>query len=175
MQIFSVNVSPPCCHVHTCKSSSPIPAHTKMHYSIDTKHTSPKRSLSSHQHAVPVKSNAMYALLVPVCGKVSQRRSHLLLVLPPPTVLAGLFYVFVPQRHDASTLNEVALLGDQRLHTSQSHIYNLLSFMQLLPYTVRRCLVWVTSSFLHYYYDPPIPPPFICHCLPPSLFILRST
>ena len=61
MQIFSDNVSPPYHHIHARKSSSPIPAHTKTHSSIDTKHISPKRSSSGHQHIAPVKSNTVYA------------------------------------------------------------------------------------------------------------------
>ena len=60
-QIFDDNVSPPYHHIHACNPSSPIPAHTKTHSSIDTKHISPKRSSSSHQHIAPVKSNTMYA------------------------------------------------------------------------------------------------------------------
>ena len=62
MQILGDNVSPPYHHLHVCKSSSPMPAHTKMHSSIDTKHTSPKKTSSGHQHAVPVKSNSAYTL-----------------------------------------------------------------------------------------------------------------
>ena len=139
MQIFGDNVSPPYHNVHTRKSSSPIPAHTKTHSSIDTRHSSHKRSSSSHQHAIPVKLNTVYALLVPVCGKVSQRfllfLFHLPFVFPPPTILAGLFYAFVPRRYDAFALDDAALLGDRRLYTPRSHIYNSLSFMQLLPHT----------------------------------------
>jgi hypothetical protein len=63
MQIPGGTISPPYHHVHTRKSSSPIPAHTKTH-SIDTKHTSPKKISSIHHHA-PVKSNTVYAFARP--------------------------------------------------------------------------------------------------------------
>jgi hypothetical protein len=66
MQISGDNVSPPYHHhVHTRKSSSPLSAHTKSHASIDTKHTSPKKTSSGHQHAAPVKSNTVYAFARP--------------------------------------------------------------------------------------------------------------
>jgi hypothetical protein len=64
MQIPGDHVSPPYHHVHTRKSSSPIPTHQKSQH-IDTKHTSPKKSSSGHQHAAPVKSNTVYAFARP--------------------------------------------------------------------------------------------------------------
>lgn len=64
MHISSDNISPPYHHVHARKSSSPIPAYTKSQISLDTKHTSPKRTSSAHQHA-PVKSNTVYTFARP--------------------------------------------------------------------------------------------------------------
>jgi hypothetical protein len=66
MQMPGDNVSPPYHHhVHARKSSSPIPAHTKTsQIPLDTKHTSPKKISSAHQHA-PVKSNTVYAFARP--------------------------------------------------------------------------------------------------------------
>jgi hypothetical protein len=72
MQISGDNVSPPYHHHEHRKSSPPIPAHTKSHASIDTKHTSPKKTLSGHQHSIPIKLNAAntfihhYQLVCPV-------------------------------------------------------------------------------------------------------------
>jgi hypothetical protein len=64
MHISGDNISPPYHHhVHTRKSSSPIPAHSKPHASIDTKHTSPKKTSSGHQHGAPVKLNTVYAFV----------------------------------------------------------------------------------------------------------------
>ena len=65
MQIPGDNVSPPYHHVHARKSSSPIPVHPKTQTSIDTKHTSPKKMSSAHQHSAPVKSNTVYAFARP--------------------------------------------------------------------------------------------------------------
>jgi len=65
MQIPGDNVSPPYHHhVHSRKSSSPIPVHSKSQH-IDTKHTSPKKSSGAHQHAAPTKSNTVYAFARP--------------------------------------------------------------------------------------------------------------
>jgi len=64
MQISGDNVSPPYHHVHARKSSSPIPTHTESQISIDTKHTSPKKT-TSHQHAAPAKPNTVYAFAHP--------------------------------------------------------------------------------------------------------------
>ena len=41
IHILGDSVSPPYHHVHTCKSSSPIPVHTKTQVPLDTNHTSP--------------------------------------------------------------------------------------------------------------------------------------
>ena len=58
MRISGDNISPPYHHhVHTRKSSSPIPARPKSQMTIDTKHTSPKKTSSAYQHAV--KSNTI--------------------------------------------------------------------------------------------------------------------
>ena len=65
MQIPSDNVSPPYHHVHTRKSSSPIPAHPRSQTSLDTKHTSPRKLSSSHHHAAPAKSGPVYAFARP--------------------------------------------------------------------------------------------------------------
>ena len=64
MQISGDNVSLPYHHhIHTRKSSSPIPAHPKAQMAIDTKHTSPKKTSNVYQHAV--KSNTVYAFARP--------------------------------------------------------------------------------------------------------------
>ena len=60
------NVSPPYHYLCVRGSPSPIPAHTKMHVFTDTKRTSPKEASSGHQHAVPVKSNTVYAFARPL-------------------------------------------------------------------------------------------------------------
>jgi hypothetical protein len=76
MQIPGDIVSPPYHHVHARKSSSLVMAHTKN----DTKHTSPKRSSSAHQHATPVKSNTVYVFARPCVWltplAVMRRSSH---------------------------------------------------------------------------------------------------
>jgi len=64
MQISGDNISPPYHHHHTRKSSSPIPAHPKSQtQTLDTKHTSPKKTSSAHQHAA--KPNTVYAFARP--------------------------------------------------------------------------------------------------------------
>jgi hypothetical protein len=63
MQISGDNISPPYHHHHTRKSSSPIPAHPKSQMTLDTKHTSPKKTSSAHQHAA--KSSTVYAFARP--------------------------------------------------------------------------------------------------------------
>ena len=65
MQISGDGVSPPYHHAHTRKSSSSIPAHLKSQTSIDTKHTSPKKMSSTHNHSTPVKSNTVYVFACP--------------------------------------------------------------------------------------------------------------
>jgi len=58
---------------------------------IDTKHTSPKKISSSHQHAVPVKSNTVYAFARPCVWQDLSPPTispfHLLFV--PPMVSSG--------------------------------------------------------------------------------------
>lgn len=44
LHISSNSISPPCHHIHARKSSSPTPVHMKTQISLDTKHTSPKRT-----------------------------------------------------------------------------------------------------------------------------------
>jgi hypothetical protein len=62
MHILGDNISPQYHHIYTWGLSSPIPVHMKTQIPLDTKHTSPKKMLSGHQHS---KSNTVYALTCP--------------------------------------------------------------------------------------------------------------
>jgi len=60
IQISGNNISPLCYRVHAHGSSSPILAHTKVQIPIDTKHTSPEKTLSAYLHVIPVKPNTVH-------------------------------------------------------------------------------------------------------------------
>lgn len=82
------------------KSSSLIPAHTKAHIPIDTKHTSPKKTSSAHRHTTPVKSNS-----VPVRSSMhvvnwSPLSYHYSICCSSPTTTVLAYSIFVPRRRD---------------------------------------------------------------------------
>ena len=63
MQISGDNISPPYHHhVHTRKSSSPIPAHPKSQIAPDTKHTSPMNM--SNVHLTPLQHRRVGLLVI---------------------------------------------------------------------------------------------------------------
>jgi hypothetical protein len=78
-------------HLHTRKSSSPTPAHSKTtQIPLDTKHTSPKKVSNPHRH-VPVKLNIVYTLARPC------RRKTDCLILPSPHPLFVLLITSSPR------------------------------------------------------------------------------
>jgi len=87
MYISGDDIFPPCHHhVHTRESSLPMPVHPKSQMTLDTKHTSPKKTSSTYQHAV----NPTPSMLSPghAYGRNNYANTsmfHLPFVLLPPS------------------------------------------------------------------------------------------